>query len=443
MFRFRIGAVTNPNEYEELARMFLRNPAFELDFSGAPIADHKDRIKRILYGALSDATGRTLPWGVLTGVKPLKLFTQLVSEAGGEIGASRMLREEYFVSEEKVLLLEDTYRVYMGTLRAPAVGKVGVYVGIPFCPSRCAYCSFTSNEASEVGVRTYLNALFREIEYVGLRMAESGMSAESIYIGGGTPTTLSPGQMEALLSLIHQKIPGSGTAELTVEAGRPETLSPGICRVLTEGGVRRICINPQTLNDETLTRIGRWHDSAAVTEAFLIARDAGFPVINSDIIAGLPGENADDFAETLEQMLRFGPENITVHTLSVKKGSVLRDSDGEFCYNIKSYAKEMVDGLPGKLAASFYRPYYLYRQKQMLDNLENVGYALPGTECVYNMRIMEERQTIIALGAGGSSKVYFPQENRIERVFNVSNYEQYIDRIDEMMGRKEKGIFSC
>jgi oxygen-independent coproporphyrinogen-3 oxidase len=476
----RVDGAANPNEhneYEELVRMFLRPSEYELNFddssepgfigtdfmrdeglappgqwdgrqrgSTAPVISRKDLRKRALYDELCGLSGRSLPWGILTGVKPLKLYDKLAREMG-VAGAEARLRDFYRVSERKLRLLSDLGRTQRLALTPPKPGAVSIYVGIPFCPSRCAYCSFPSNPVVPERVAAYLCALEKEIGFVSGRMEARGLFAESVYIGGGTPTALSPEQLESLLLLVKRSFPGffesacgavpeSASPELTVESGRPETLTADMCEVLMRCGVSRVCVNPQSLNDATLVRIGRNHDAAAFVVALRNVRAVGITRVNTDIIAGLPGETEADFMATLEGVLRLSPDNLTVHTLSLKKGSALRETDGELCYETGSVASRMLEQLPERLAEHGYRPYYLYRQKRMLDNLENVGYALPGSECVYNMRTMEEKQTIIALGAGASSKLYFPEDDRIERVFNVSDCGQYVERIDEMIARK-------
>jgi oxygen-independent coproporphyrinogen-3 oxidase len=424
--------------------MFLRPSAFDLDLSGPPIDDDKENIKRLLYKELVQLTGRESAWGILTGVKPLKLFAMLatgatVSECAAR--AKRILREDYYVSLEKLALLEAAWRVQHAALPKPKAGSVSIYVGIPFCPSRCAYCSFTSEPYDETAARNYLDALRREIDFVSKRMRDLGIWAESIYVGGGTPTALKASELRELLRTLSASVPTGAGFEYTVEAGRPDTLTDEMCGVLRDCGVDRISINPQSMHAETLSRIGRRHDGAMISRAFETARRAGIRIVNSDIIAGLPGESAEDFRGTLDAVLSLKPENVTVHTLSIKKGSNLREADEELCYNIEGSAASMLTGLPERLHDCGFRPYYLYRQKQAVDNLENVGYALPGTECLYNMRIMEEKQTVIAMGAAGSSKVYFPSEDRIERVFNVSDRALYVERIDEMLMRKENRLF--
>ena len=440
ILQIRIGENNNPNDIRELISMFLPASEYEIDTSGEAIASSKDELKRILYKLLSQKTGQTLNWGILTGVKPLKLYSSLVDEHG-ESEAKMILKDDYYVSGDSIDLLTKTYETQQRTVSAPLPKSVSIYLGIPFCPSRCAYCSFTSNVGTEDAIKAYLKALHKEILYVAKSMKRTGLRAESIYLGGGTPTTLSPSEIDALLAIIRNNIPCLDDFEFTVEAGRPDTLTKERCRILEDYKVDRISINPQSMNPESLARIGRNHNDTQIIKAFYLARENGNFTINADIIAGLPDEDVNNFSNTVQKMLELMPENLTIHTLSIKKGSELRELSAELCYNSKGLVSEMLSGICEHLNDYGYKPYYLYRQKHMLDNLENVGYALPGTECIYNIRIMEEKQTVIALGAGASTKVFFPSENRIERVFNVSNYEMYIDRIDEMIRRKEEGLF--
>jgi oxygen-independent coproporphyrinogen-3 oxidase len=460
-YGFRAVGIENINEYEELIKMFLRPSMFEIVAENADISnvakrstsnaavrndsEDRDTIKKTLYIILSEITGKHLEWGVLTGVKPLKKFDILAGSTGEIDAARRGLSADYFVTDEKIDLLETIHLVQKRSVAAPTEGCVSIYIGIPFCPTRCRYCSFTSNVADEATMDRYLKALLQEIDYVSEKMEQLSLCAESLYIGGGTPTALHDGAFAKLLKTVNRRIPKRKDAtqfEFTVEAGRPDTISHEKCRTMRENGVGRISINAQSMNEETLTRIGRNHDKESVVAAFRIAREYGFEAINTDVIAGLPGEDKAAFDRTLDAILNLEPENVTVHTLAIKRSSALLEEDVEYSYNNAGEAAEMLRDLPRRMKDKGYDPYYIYRQKRMIDNLENVGYAKPSMECNYNIRIMEEKQTVIAMGAGGSTKVYFPEENRIERVYNVANYEQYIDRIDEMIERKEKGLFT-
>lgn len=400
----------------------------------------KNEAKRFLYDWLKERTGRKPEWGTLTGVRPGKLAMSYLRSGSGYDGLSRILKETYYVSDEKIDLLLALCKNQEASIPPVPPRSAGVYIGIPFCPTRCLYCSFTSNQASGNKIAEYLQALHREIAYTGDLLARRGITAESFYIGGGTPTTLTAGQMSELLSCVNRSFDMSGVREFTVEAGRPDTITEEKLEAILSGGAGRISINPQTMKAATLERIGRSHTPEQIVEAFHMAKKAGVPVINADLIAGLPGEEPEDFRASLESIMQLEPENITVHTMAVKKASRMIELDAGYHYRMGGIVSEMLEISRSMLAAGGYLPYYMYRQKHMAGNLENVGYALPGTENLYNARIMEENQTIAALGAGGISKVYFPAEDRLERVPNVSNYEIYIERIEEMLARKEKGI---
>lgn len=272
-------------------------------------------------------------------------------------------------------------------------------------------------------------------------MTETGLWPEAIYIGGGTPTTLTAAQLDDLLNTVKQNMDLTRTLEFTVEAGRPDTITPDKLEIMKNHGVKRISINPQSMKEKTLEIIGRSHQPEDIVNAFQISDRVGIPIVNADLIAGLPEEEPEDFTETLKKIIDLEPENITVHTLAVKRASKLIELDKDYHYRQAECVKKMLNDGRKMLAERGYRPYYLYRQKHMAGAFENVGYCKEDTPCIYNIRIMEEHQTILALGAGGISKMYYPEENRLERVPNVSNYEIYISRIDEMLDRKEKNIF--
>jgi oxygen-independent coproporphyrinogen-3 oxidase len=318
-------------------------------------------------------------------------------------------------------------------------GSNEIYVGIPFCPTRCLYCSFASYQVGEDEINKYFDVLQEEISHCGKRMNDCSLTSESCYIGGGTPTTLAPGQLEELLLLIKDNFPG--IKELTVEAGRPDTITKDKLDVLSDMGVDRISINPQSMKAETLERIGRSHTPQDIVDAFELANGYEFDSVNCDIIAGLPGEKVHDLENTLDAVIGLGADNITVHTLSVKRGSRLHEADKEYHYKASDIVKEMLELADAKLCDNGYKPYYLYRQKHMAGAMENTGYCRDDKACLYNVRVMDEHQSTLALGAGGISKKYYPDINRLVRVPNVSNYVDYIERIDEMIDRKEKEFF--
>jgi oxygen-independent coproporphyrinogen-3 oxidase len=388
-------------------------------------------------------TGEAPEWGIMTGVRPVKKAGELM-RANGAAEAQRVLRETFLLSENKARLLTDIYAYQQASLGDPAPESVSVYIGIPFCPTRCLYCSFASNQVKGDEIDRYFAALLEEVAFLGALMKEKNMFCESLYIGGGTPTTLSAEQIARLLSTARREIPGEAQEadgrytyrELTLEGGRPDTLTPAKLTAAKAGGVNRISINPQTMKDETLVRIGRSHTVAQIREAFAMAREAGFDDINADLIAGLPGEDEHDFARSLEELLTLAPEGITVHTLAVKRASRLKEEDKDYHYRSGRTTQKMLEAADRILRQSDYKPYYLYRQKHMSGAGENTGWCRPGKEGLYNVRIMDEHQSILAAGAGAMSKAYFPEEDRLERAPDLTNYELYIERLGEMKERK-------
>ena len=464
MYNIVIKKIENKYEYNELIKVFLRPDQFvsyteseyaeqnpygtaESDtlvvFNEAGFTD-KNHIKREIFLGLLQLTGmedNPPAWGILTGVRPVKLTGELFAKLETEEAVRKKLREFYFVNEEKTQLLLDTYNYQQEVLGPPPEGGVGVYIGIPFCPTRCLYCSFTSNQKGPEEIQRYLEALFTEIRYCGLRMKETGLWPESIYIGGGTPTTLDEHQLDALLTEVKTHMDLSRCKEFTVEAGRPDTITYEKLEVIKKHGVDRISINPQSMKERTLELIGRSHKPEDIVKAFQKASWCEIPMVNADVIAGLQEETVEDFKDTMQRLIALDATNITVHTLAVKRASRLIEEDPDYAYRQGELVADMLKAGVKLLEEAGYRPYYLYRQKHMAGSFENVGYCKGDTPCIYNIRIMEEQQTIIALGAGGISKVYFPEENRLERVPNVSNYEIYIERLDEMLDRKENNLF--
>lgn len=435
-----IGEIHNLNDYDELARMFFYKGEYSFSFTiiDQPEGpDKKDEIKRHVYNTLTKHTGKTLPWGILTGVKPVKLFAQIADKDGIAVAES-LFENRYLVSQEKTNLTKGIYELQKEILPQPDNNLVAIYVGIPFCPTKCAYCTFTSYVGCNEDRLKYLEALSKEIVFVGDALKSTGKIAESIYIGGGTPTALDSIELEQLLSMINRMIPKSDATEFCVEAGRPDTIDLEKTKIMKDCGVKRISINPQTLNENTLKLIGRAHSNREVESAFNYANNAGIESINADLIAGLPQETIDDFSETLDCIVKYNPTSITVHTLALKKGSAIQQETPNYNYKQSGIAADMLNYAQRQLNAINMSPYYMYRQKQMVDNLENIGYSKQGMECIYNMRIMQEKQTVIALGAGGSSKLFFPDIDRVERIFNVAEYKLYIDRIDEMIERKKR-----
>lgn len=451
MFSIKIENYEKKYLLEELIKVFLRPDQYRL-LSDDEAAEEdtiifnemnssdRNEIKREIYDKLSELTGKKPEWGILTGIRPVKLYGELSVENGRD-EAENILRHKYYIDGEKLKLISDIYDIQIDFCGQAPEKSACVYIGIPFCPTRCVYCSFASNQVEDSEIARYVDALLEEISYVGNRMKKVGIYPESIYIGGGTPTTLTAEQLEVLVRTVYDSFDTEKLLEFTVEAGRPDTITPEKLKVLKDLGVHRISINPQSMKKKTLELIGRNHSPEDIENAFEIANKAGFNNINADIIAGLPEEDTADFVDTLKQVIAMNPSNITVHSLAVKRASKLKDINPDFHYNQAEIVSEMLQAGRKILHEAGYRPYYLYRQKHMAGAYENVGYAKPGTECIYNIRIMDEHQHNIAMGAGGITKVYFPKENRLERVPNVYNYEEYINRIDEMINRKELNLF--
>lgn len=386
--------------------------------------------KNALYQALKRWTGRKPPWGSLTGIRPTRLYAEQRAAGKGEEEAVEALVETFDVDRGKAQLLRDIARE-QASVPAPAPGEIDVYVGIPFCRTRCSYCSFAALDMKHGAKLTgaYVEAIAREMRLVAEDL--SAFRVRGLYIGGGTPTALSTGELARVLDCALRCFPGA--REFTVEAGRPDTLSEDKLRLLRDAGATRVSLNPQTMNDETLRRVGRDHTAADIERVYGRMREMGFADINMDLILALPGETADDVARTLERVARLAPDNLTVHTLALKRAAALRFTD----YAADEMAAQrMVDLAAGAAAAMGLAPYYLYRQKYMAGNLENVGYCRPGMASLYNIDIMEEIAPIAAFGAGAISKWLYPAARRIERAPNLKSVEQYIARVEEMAERK-------
>lgn len=379
------------------------------------------------------------PWGILRGVRPTKLAHRLLDAGQAPEGVRKILAEAYAVETDKTALLTEIALRQRPFLLSPAQARkfVSVYIGIPFCPSRCLYCSFPSAPIGGAGQQkdNFLAALRREIEAVRCFFIRQGLQVQTLYIGGGTPTSLPDEDFAKLLADVRLAFQGNALQEFTVEAGRPDTITRDNLAIMQEHGVTRISINPQTMREHTLLAIGRAHRPADVERAFRLAREAGFQNINMDIIAGLPGETAQDMAYTLTCIGELAPDNLTVHTLAVKRGSHLKEQSG---YTLPEgrIVGEMLRLCSAAAQAWGLRPYYLYRQKYMAGNLENVGYALHGKECLYNIQIMEERQSIFGLGAAAATKAVDPGGWRLESCYNPKDVATYITDPDTYVERK-------
>lgn len=401
----------------------------------------RNEIKRQIYDELSALTNQNPEWGILTGIRPVKLCGEKFAELGSREETVNFMQEYYYLDEAHANMIMDMYDYQMEAAGPAEEKSASLYIGIPFCPTRCVYCSFASNQVADSEISKYMVSLNTEIKRIGKLAKEKGFLIESVYVGGGTPTTLSAEQLDEMIGNLYESFDLSGIKEFTVEAGRPDTITKEKLLVLKKHNVGRISINPQTMKKKTLELIGRNHTPEQIREAFKLAFEVGFESINADIIAGLPGEELEDFRNTLNEIIDLGPDNITVHSLAVKKASRLIDIDKNYHYKKALLVSDMLDASKHILRSEDYLPYYLYRQKHMAGAYENTGYCKKGKEGIYNIRIMDEHQAIIALGAGAISKSYYPSENRLERVPNVTNYEEYINRVEEMISRKEKEIF--
>jgi len=463
-----LRGVERTNPYEELIKVFLPPEAYRLipepdggsgvsAVSGAfgktsadaeqenlrvfTFTGDKDLLKRQLYEDLSAYSGKRPKWGILTGIRPVKLAGELLKQHGSLEQVRQTLKDQYLLHPQKADLVCEILQYQRETVGLPGENSLSLYIGIPFCPTRCLYCSFPSNQKPQAEVERYLEILLVELAAAAEGVKRDGYKLESIYIGGGTPTTLNEVQLERLLNQLAEQMPMDGVREFTVEAGRPDTITEDKLRIMREHGVTRISINPQSMKQETLERIGRAHTVADVRRAFSMAEHQQMDLVNADLIAGLPEERFEDFQTSLQEILELGADNITLHTLAVKRASRLKDLDEGFHYKNETLREQMLEYALKTLKAQGYQPYYLYRQKHTSGNTENIGFCRGDTPSIYNIRIMEEAQSILALGAGAISKIYFPAENRLERVPNVTNYEIYIERIDEMIERKNKGFW--
>lgn len=447
----------------------LTGTEFAVDFSDR--TGTKNLLKQRLYRMLAEYTGKSLPWGTLTGIRPTKIPMKFLEEGKSRQEIRAYMEEMYFASEEKIELSIDIAERELALLsRIDYENGYSLYIGIPFCPTTCLYCSFTSYPLASWAKRVdaYLDALEKEIDFVAVKFAHKHLN--SIYIGGGTPTTLEPYQLDRLIRKIKCSFDLSDCLEFTVEAGRPDSITREKLEVLRKHGISRISINPQTMKQETLKLIGRHHTVEQTVESFRMARELGFDNINMDLIMGLPEETLSDVKNTMERLKELAPDNITVHSLALKRAARLNMFKDDYKDYKMVNTQEHMDLVAAYAKEMGLFPYYLYRQKSMAGNLENVGYAVPGKAGVYNILIMEEKQTIMALGAGATTKFVLPASEtgrdasgtglnvpineerllgiahrparignnpiRIERVENVKDVQNYLERVDEMIERK-------
>ncbi len=429
-------------EQEHIAVMLIDAQGEQISWEDVAItaqmarSDIKNKVKDVLYRQLSAYTGQELPWGDMTGIRPTKFPMALLYEGWSNAEIAKHLREEYHVSVSRsALAITIANREKHLIDQMDARHGYSLYMGIPFCPTICLYCSFSS---SPIGlwrkrVDTYLDALCHEMDETAKLFA--GKTLQTVYMGGGTPTTLEPAQMDRVLTHAKEVFDFSQVREFTVEAGRPDTITREKLEVMKKHGVTRISINPQTMNQKTLDLIGRHHTVEEIIEKFNLARELGFDNINMDLIVGLPGEGMDEVRHTMEEVAKLSPDSITVHSLALKRAArlnLMKDVYEDISFNNTS---EMMDMTTAICREAGLAPYYLYRQKNMAGNFENVGYAKEGKEGLYNILIMEEVHSNPALGAGTVSKAVY-EDGRIERCDNVKDIQMYVDRIEEMIERK-------
>ncbi len=398
----------------------------------------KQRIVKLsFFKAARELTGVTPAWGALTGIRPAKLAAGLLEEGKSERETERILRDTYFVSPARRRLCIQCAQAGLEAKRGLAPEEISLYVGIPFCPTRCAYCSFVSNsvEKSFHWIEPYLEALFAEIDSAAEMVRDLGLRVKSFYMGGGTPTTLSAGQMDRLLGRLGEAFDLGGIVESTVEAGRPDTITREKMAVLRRNGVTRVSVNPQSMEDHVLNAIGRRHSAGDIRRAMELVDQAGFPHVNMDLIAGLPEDTPEGFRRSLDEVIGFGTDNVTVHTLSLKKGSRIT-LEGTRIPTVEEVA-DMLDYADPALRQAGFGPYYVYRQKYMSGSFENAGWCRAGGTGWYNIYIMEELHSILSLGAGGSTKMVDPARSRIERVFNLKYPQEYVQRPEKIRANQE------
>lgn len=416
-----------------------KNVSNECTLDDPSPAQVEHELCRMLYGCMRELTGITPQWGYLTGIRPVKKVNALLDEGCSKDEIFARLKDKYDVSLRKLELAYNTavtQKKYFDSLDRKSFS---LYVSVPFCPSRCSYCSFVSHSIESSGAKKllpdYVEKLCEEIPLTAEIAQELGLKLDTVYIGGGTPTSLSAQQLEMVMDSLEKSFNISAVREYTVEAGRADTITEEKLRVIKNHGATRISINPQTMNDSVLKAIGRRHTAQDVADCFELARRLGFDNINMDTIAGLPTDTYEGFRHTIDTLCGLDPESITIHTLTVKRSSGLFLQES---IDIDSRISDMVNYGQDTLGRFGYLPYYLYRQKNTVDNLENVGYAKKGFESLYNIYIMEEAQTILAVGAAGSTKLVNPDTNKIERLFNYKFPYEYISRYGKMIEKKSQ-----
>ena len=407
--------------------------------------DHTDEeynITRTIFLCLSEFMEYMPKWGMLTGIHPVKLYDSYLKKFG-EHEADKIFTGKLFVSPEKTEFCKRISAVQSPFISSISENDFSLYISIPFCPTRCSYCSFVSQsvEKQKKLISPYVDKLLEEIKHTADVIRMTGLRLVSCYMGGGTPTTLAPAQLEAVITAVYENFDMSFCREFTVEAGRPDTIDEEKLRALRKLGITRISVNPQTLQDNVLENIGRKHTAQDVINAYTLAEKCGMNNINMDLIAGLQGDTFETFCDTLEKVIRLNPSNITVHSLALKRSAkIFHEASTPDYHGDGILADKMIDYSVQRLTEEGYEPYYLYRQSRMIGNLENTGWSKKGCVCAYNIYTMDESQTVIACGAGGVSKIKDPYSDRLERLFNFKYSYDYIDRFDEILSRKNEII---
>ena len=438
-------AVTEISGNKAYAELHIGDKSAVFDAEIIPTCDEEftklsERVlAQTLYKCFCEATGYTSQWGILTGVRPAKLYSSMVRNNSEEY-AEKYFKKELCVSDKKVELCKATSKSERAIVEKSTPKSFSLYISVPFCPTRCAYCSFVSHSVmgAEKLIPEYLEKLKEEINFTGGLAKQLGLKLETVYIGGGTPTTLTALQLTELMDAIKTNFDLSGILEYTVEAGRPDTIDEDKLRAILSGGATRISINPQTMNDAVLSAVGRRHTAGQTRDAYALARQVGFKNINMDLIAGLPTDTYESFKRTIDEIVELSPENVTVHSLSMKRASNLTAQGVLPEIEAGAVASDMVDYAKERLTEAGIIPYYMYRQSKTVGNLENVGYAKKGYEGYYNVYIMDETHSILACGASAVTKLREPHGKTIERVFNYKYPYEYISGFQEIIKRKQK-----
>ncbi|HZK43308.1 MAG TPA: coproporphyrinogen dehydrogenase HemZ [Syntrophomonadaceae bacterium] len=400
------------------------------------------RIRRFCFKLLSKHQNKPISsYGTLTGVKPVKMIHRFLDEEYSREAMKSILQKDRYLQTEKIdLLTEVAFNNRKYLLNKEMARKlVSIYIGIPYCPTRCYYCSFPSAVLKDYDqeILPFLKTLLTEIKLIGNYLKSQDIKVQTIYIGGGTPTILKDKDMSTLLETVNINLKSDQTKEITVEAGRPDTLSLAKIQILKDGGVTRICINPQTMNDKTLQVIGRKHSVKEVINAVELARQVGINQLSMDVIVGFPGEKEEEYAQTAESIIKIKPENLTIHTLALKKGAKMAENDGRINMEMRiSRVEEGAKYFSNILRKANYIPYYLYRQKYMRGDMENIGFSQPGNICIYNIQMIEERQSIIGLGGGGASKFVKPDNWSLTSIYNPKDPKAYIKSMPDLLARK-------